>query len=77
MGKNYSGYIFVQEPEGYIDSNGNDTSELKNQIYSSKITVYPRYPDDTPQDENVTAFIGIRNLVIKTPNTENIIRPVE
>ena len=72
-----TGNIFVQEPEGYIDSNGNDTSELKNQIYSSKITVYPRYPDDTPQDENVTAFIGIRNLVIKTPNTENIIRPVE
>jgi len=72
-----TGNIFVQEPENYIDSNGNDTSGLKNQIHSSKITVYPRYPEHTPQDENVTAFIGIRNLVIKTPNTENIIRPVE
>ncbi len=72
-----TGNIFVQEPENYIDSNGNDTSNLPNQIYGSKITVYPRYPYHTPQDENITAFIGIRNLVIKTPNTENIIRPVE
>ena len=74
--RTFSGYIFVQEPES-IASNGSNISELPYQINFSKIEISPRYPDDTPQDENVTAYIGLRNLTIRIPNTENIIRPNE
>ena len=72
----FSGYIFVQEPDS-IASNGSNISKLPYQINFSKIEISPRYPDDTPQDENTTAYIGLRNLTIRTPNTENIIRPNE
>ena len=72
----FSGYIFVQEPDS-IASNGSNISELPYQINYSQIEISPRYPDDTPQDEDITAYIGLRNLTIRTPNTENIIRPNE
>ena len=72
----FSGYIFVQEPDN-IASNGSNISELPYQINYSQIEISPRYPDDTPQDENTTAYIGLRNLTIRIPNTKNIIRPNE
>ena len=74
--RTFSGYIFVQEPNS-IASNGSNISELPYQINYSQIEISPRYPDDTPQDEDITAYIGLRNLTISTPNTKNIIRPNE
>ena len=74
--RTFSGYIFVQEPDS-IASNGSNISKLPYQINYSQIEISPRYPDDTPQDEDVTAYIGLRNLTIRTPNTKNIIRPNE
>ena len=74
--RTFSGYIFVQEPDS-IASNGSNISELPYQINYTMIEISPRYPDDTPQDEDITAYIGLRNLTIRMPNTENIIRPNE
>ena len=41
------------------------------------IQIFPRRRSDTPQDEDGISYIGLRNLTIRTPNTENIIRPNE
>ena len=67
--RTFSGYIFVQEPDS-IASNGSNISELPYQINYSQIEISPRYVDDTPQDEDITAYIGLRNLTIRMPNTE-------
>ena len=72
-----SGYIFVQEPPSDIASNGTIIKDLDYQILYTYIQIYPKTPNDTPSDENTTAYIGLRNLTIRTPNTENIIRPNE
>ena len=72
-----SGYIFVQEPPSTIATNGSDISQLDYQIGFSQIMIFPRRQSDTPQDENGISYIGLRNLTIRTPNTENIIRPNE
>ena len=72
-----SGYIFVQEPPSNLATNGSDISDLNYQIGYSQIMIFPRRQSDTPQDEDGIAYIGLRNLTIRTPNTENIIRPNE
>ena len=72
-----SGNIFVQEPPSDTATNGSDISQLDYQIGYSQIMIFPRRRSDTPQDESVTAYIGLRNLTIRTPNTKNIVRPNE
>jgi len=72
-----TGYIFVQESDENIDSNGNNIGDLNWQVDYTTIQIYPRTLSDTPQDEDMTTWIGLRNLVIRTPNTINLIRPVE
>ena len=72
-----SGYIFVQEPPSMTATDGSDISELNYQVIYSYIFIFPRRRSDTPQDVNVTSYIGLRNLTIRTPNTKNIIRPNE
>ena len=71
-----SGYIFVQEPES-IASNGSDISGLDYQILESMVMIFPRRRSDTPQDEDVISYIGVRGVTIRTPNTKNIFRPNE
>jgi len=72
-----SGYVFVQEPPSNIATNDSDIGELNFQVVYTKLMIYPRRASDAPQDENVTTYIGLRNLIIRTPNTENIIRTNE
>ena len=72
-----SGYIFVQEPPSNIASDGSNIEELNYQIMYTTIQIFPRRRSDTPQDEDGISYIGLRNLTIRTPNTENIIRPNE
>ena len=72
-----SGYIFVQEPPSMTATDGSDISDLDWQIHYTYIFIFPRRRSDTPQDVNVTSYIGLRNLTIRTPNTKNIIRPNE
>ena len=59
--RTFSGYIFVQEPDS-IASNGSNISELPYQINYSSIEISPRYPDDTPQDEDITALHWFEKL---------------
>lgn len=79
------GTMFVQPKTG-VDSNGDaipnkinageDNEEIiDHDIQNIIIQIQPYQAADTPQGD--AEFIGIRNLSLKFPNTENIIRPVE
>tara|TARA_A100001015_G_scaffold161512_1_gene179548 strand:+ start:43 stop:2133 length:2091 start_codon:yes stop_codon:yes gene_type:complete len=81
------GVMFVQErPEKDSDDNEINDEDFKYNIIYMLLEIIPQadsvplgYTDvnyDTWDRENKD-FIGIRNLSFKTPNTENIIRPVE
>tara|TARA_Y100001937_G_scaffold119688_1_gene175818 strand:- start:1510 stop:3507 length:1998 start_codon:yes stop_codon:yes gene_type:complete len=72
-----SGYIFVQEPPSNTATNGSNIENLDFQTIESQIMIFPRRRSDTPQDEDEITYIGLRKVVIRTPNTKNIIRPNE
>ena len=72
-----SGYIFVQEPPSNTATNGSNIEGLDFQTIESQVMIFPRRRSDTPQDEDGITYIGLRKVVIRTPNTKNIIRPNE
>lgn len=80
------GTMFVQE-RSETDSDENIIPDLKYNIVYMTLEIYPEQTKDHPLgytdvnydkwDHENKDFIGIRNLSLKTPNSENIIRPVE
>jgi len=81
------GTLFSQERPTYDSDGAQLPDTIDHDITYIRIEIFPNTYGDTPQGmrnpdldvnhEDNKEFIAIRNISFKTPNTENIIRPVE